>query len=51
MSESEKEREAETDYPELDIGTLDPNFKYEIAQIPGGENILYCFQCGTCSAV
>jgi heterodisulfide reductase subunit C len=51
MSENEKERDAENEYPELDMGTLDPNFKYEIAQIPGGENILYCFQCGTCSAV
>ena len=29
---------------------LDPNFKYEIAKQPGGEQIKYCFQCGTCSA-
>jgi heterodisulfide reductase subunit C len=29
---------------------LDPKFKYEVAKMPGGENILYCFQCGKCSA-
>jgi len=30
--------------------TLDPNFKYEIADRPGGENIRKCFACGTCTA-
>jgi heterodisulfide reductase subunit C len=29
---------------------LDYNFKYEIAREPGGEHILRCFACGTCSA-
>jgi heterodisulfide reductase subunit C len=29
---------------------LDPNFKFEIAQRPGGENIRKCFACGTCTA-
>jgi heterodisulfide reductase subunit C len=29
---------------------LDPKFKYEVANFPGGHNILRCFQCGTCSA-
>ncbi len=29
---------------------LDPNFKYEIAAKPGGENIKKCFACGTCTA-
>ena len=29
---------------------LDPRFKYEIAAMPGGQNIRRCFQCGTCSA-
>jgi len=29
---------------------LDPSFKYEISEIPGGENIRRCYQCGTCSA-
>ena len=29
---------------------LDPDFKYEIASRPGGENIKKCFACGTCTA-
>lgn len=33
------------------IAKLDPNFKYEISQQHGGEDIMRCFQCGTCSAV
>lgn len=30
--------------------SLDPHFKYEIAERPGGENIRKCFACGTCTA-
>jgi heterodisulfide reductase subunit C len=30
--------------------TLDSNFKFLIAQEPGGENIKKCFSCGTCTA-
>lgn len=51
MSEEKTNSQNEIDYPEIDINSLDPNFKYEIAEVPGGENILSCFQCGTCSAV
>jgi heterodisulfide reductase subunit C len=29
---------------------LDPDFKYEVANQPGGEHILRCFACGTCTA-
>jgi len=29
---------------------LDPKFKLEIAEMPGGESIVYCFQCGKCTA-
>lgn len=29
---------------------MDPKFKYEISRIPGGEKIMQCFQCGTCTA-
>jgi len=28
---------------------LDPKFKYEIAATPGGEEIMKCFQCSTCT--
>ncbi len=28
----------------------DPNFKYEVAAQPGGEQIKVCFSCGTCTA-
>jgi len=34
----------------IDSKTLDPNFKFLIAQEPGGENIMRCFSCGTCTA-
>ncbi len=30
--------------------TLDPQFKYEVADQPGGEGLLRCFACGTCTA-
>ena len=29
---------------------IDPKFKYEIMEKPGGEKISLCFQCGTCTA-
>ncbi len=29
---------------------LDPRFKDEVSEIPGGQNIKRCFQCGTCTA-
>lgn len=29
---------------------LDPGFKYEVAEEPGGENIKVCFSCGICTA-
>lgn len=51
MAENETKSPSEIEYPEIDIDSLDPNFKYEISKVPGGENILSCFQCGTCSAV
>ena len=43
--------EKEKSEGKLDSASLDPNFKFEIAKEPGGENILYCFQCGTCVSV
>lgn len=29
---------------------IDPKFRYEVARMPGGENLLRCFQCGTCTS-
>ena len=34
----------------IDASNLDPNFKYDISNQSGGENIKRCFQCGTCVA-
>lgn len=34
----------------LRISSLDANFKFEVAREPGGEGILKCFACGTCTA-
>ena len=31
------------------LNKLDPNFKYEVASHPGGENIKVCFACGACT--
>ena len=42
MSQGEKERIA--------VDGLDPDFKFEVAREPGGELIVRCFACGTCSA-
>ncbi|MHB1293413.1 MAG: 4Fe-4S dicluster domain-containing protein [Anaerolineae bacterium] len=30
--------------------TYDPNFKYDVAAQPGGEQIKACYSCGTCTA-
>jgi len=29
---------------------INKDFKYEISKMPGGEKLLYCFQCGTCTS-
>jgi heterodisulfide reductase subunit C len=29
---------------------IDPKFKYEITKMHGGEKLLKCFQCGTCTS-
>jgi len=31
------------------VNKLDPEFKYEVAAQPGGENIKSCFACGVCT--
>lgn len=35
----------------IDNKQLDPQFKYDIANRPGGESLFNCFACGKCSAV
>lgn len=34
----------------IDTKNIDQNFKYEIAKQEGGEGILKCFACGSCTA-
>jgi heterodisulfide reductase subunit C len=34
----------------IDMKDLDPSFKYEIASQSGGEHIMRCVQCATCSS-
>ena len=34
----------------IDSREIDPNFKYEIASMEGGEGILKCYACGSCTA-
>ena len=34
----------------IDVNLLDTNFKYEIMKKAGGEQIMHCFTCGTCTA-
>jgi heterodisulfide reductase subunit C len=29
---------------------IDPRFKYEISKMQGGEKLMRCFQCGTCTS-
>jgi heterodisulfide reductase subunit C len=37
--------------PENGGNGFDPKFKYEIANQPGGEHIMKCYQCGTCAGI
>ncbi len=32
------------------VEDLDSGFRDEVARVPGGENIMKCFACGTCAA-
>ena len=34
----------------IEAQNLDPQFKYDVAAHPGGDNIKLCFACGTCTA-
>ena len=35
----------------IDTSECDPDFKYRIAEQPGGQNIMRCYTCGTCSGI
>ena len=30
---------------------LEPRFKFEVAELPEGENVKECFECGSCTGV
>ena len=34
----------------IEDSDIDPNFKYELADILGEKALLHCFQCGTCTS-
>jgi len=34
----------------INVKELNSKFKYEVMKEPGGENLLKCFSCGTCTA-
>ncbi|MFH1350556.1 MAG: 4Fe-4S dicluster domain-containing protein [Pseudomonadota bacterium] len=34
----------------INLDKADPNFKYELTKQPGGEKIMACFTCRTCTA-
>jgi len=46
MSEKKEVEAKET----LKISDIDMQFKKEVQKIPGGERMMMCFQCGTCTA-
>jgi heterodisulfide reductase subunit C len=41
---------SETEEKRIKASEIDPKFKYEIAKIHGGEKLMRCFQCGTCTS-
>ena len=34
----------------IEAKDLDPKFKFDVAAYPGGENVKFCYACGTCTA-
>ena len=42
--------ESATTKEPIKASELDPKFKYELAKMHGGEKLLRCFQCGTCTS-
>lgn len=50
MTAEKKEIESSEGKPALRISDINLQFKNEVKKIPGGERIMLCFQCGTCTA-
>lgn len=40
----------ETAQKPIKASEMDPKFKYEISKMRGGEKLMRCFQCGTCTS-
>jgi heterodisulfide reductase subunit C len=40
----------ETAEKRIKSSEIDPKFKYEISKMHGGEKMMRCFQCGTCTS-
>jgi heterodisulfide reductase subunit C len=36
--------------PDIHLENADPDFRYELAKEPGGENMMACFTCRACTA-
>ncbi len=41
---------SETEKKVVKASEIDPKFKYEISKMHGGEKLMRCFQCGTCTS-
>ena len=41
---------AETVKKTIKSSEIDPRFKYEISKMRGGEKLMQCYQCGTCTS-
>ena len=42
--------ESATTKEPIKASEIDPKFKYELTKMHGGEKLLRCFQCGTCTS-
>lgn len=51
MSEKRETQEKKTEQRVVIRATdMDPKFKYEVSEMSGAEELMLCFQCGTCTA-
>jgi heterodisulfide reductase subunit C len=41
---------SENEQKQIKASEMDPKFKYEISKMHGGEKLMRCFQCGTCTS-